>query len=946
MYCCITIDYLSQLERSGVHEAGAFIDELKGIATAFDAVVGPRRSPLILELKLGGTFDGIQAVELLRRVAASIDANKRHLRGVSVVVHDAASADEALEHASSMQRSYTTEYSFIFSPQALSKLGDYFSFSGTGWVEPGYATALSDADAAKLFERPRLAATIARAIASSERRGPRLIHLDSGPGVRSIDTMASSLRDPSAPLLLLTGTKTRSLPFSPLVETISAMLGENEPELDPAKEPAFRFVSASSFAGIAPDSVYKGSAAYMNRWLDKFGDSGGRVICDDPGLFSQEAIDIIGRRLAEERGIERYISIADGPLLDRWTGPWAARVTAGLADSDDKPATIVSALGNSDGPARKVLEKRFELISEGAGTKIARQRAVHPGKNPSPVLRILPLEAALYLHALSVSGNELSPAEFSSFIEGLGLHPLGEELLLGLLKRSGLVEPGDSRLPISNFGTEDAVAMLGPEAVTLVEERLSSFLVGLYRKGRIRPSLGFLRKVGEHPDDERLLYDCLFEDILRPDRSQSIDPGFLSPSSGCVHRFWTAMMARDRQACETAAASAEERISGARGPAVRALVKAEFAYAIGDAERSSKGAREALLALGKGAPPKLEARSQRMMGLAALAMGKHTEASDYLTNAQELSESAGDEYERMMAAYAKAVVEFLWGALGKSSKSLDCADESASRLFRVDLSAAITAMRGRIELELGSYEEAAHRFAALAEAATEYGLPEARRRASIWRGRALAYAGDFEDAARALERETGLGDSADDAGAIVSGVETDQEAMIFRGELEILRGRSHDARSWLETPAEPMVRPFRPPDSFEWSSLFSEIEGRSIGFDSADAPLAEFRTALSLFARGLDERDPACAVELHALTRAEHSSKINPGMGTYSFFCYLLEERLSEPPVDKQTVLSRAFKTLQQRAGRMEDRAQRGLYMENNAWNKRLLEAARTHKFI
>ena len=69
-------------------------------------------------------------------------------------------------------------------------------------------------------------------------------------------------------------------------------------------------------------------------------------------------------------------------------------------------------------------------------------------------------------------------------------------------------------------------------------------------------------------------------------------------------------------------------------------------------------------------------------------------------------------------------------------------------------------------------------------------------------------------------------------------------------------------------------------------------------------------------------------------------------MGTYSFFCYLLEERLSEPPVDKQTVLSRAFKTLQQRAGRMEDRAQRGLYMENNAWNKRLLEAARTHKFI
>jgi len=932
MYCCITIDYLSQLERSGVNEAGAFIDELKRYAAAFDAVASQRRSPLVLELKLGGTFDGIQSAELLRRAALSIEAHKRYLRGVSVSVHDAASADEALEYAASVRYAHDAEYSFAWSPSASARLADYFSFNGTGWVDPGYATVLADADAGRLFERPRLAATITRALASSERRGPRLVHLDAGPGVRSIDTMNVSLGESMAPLLLLSGSKGRPLPFSPIVEAISDRLGENEPGQDYTKEPAFRFVAASSYAGVAPDSVYKGCVAYLNRWLDKFGEAGGCVICDGPGQFTKEAIDVIRQRLRDQRGTERYISIADGPLQDEWMGPWAARVSAGLADSDDKPVTINAALGSIDGMARKVLEKRFELISESSGIKAAAQKPVHPGKNPSHVLGILPREAAIYLYALSISGNELSSREFSIFIEGLGLSPMGEELLLGLLKRSGLVEPGDSRTPITRFDTNDSTAILGTEAVTLVEEKFLSFLVGLYKKGRIRPSLGFLEKVGERPDDERLLYDCLFEDILRPDRPLSIDPGFLSPSSVSVHRFWTAMMARDRQACEMAAAAAEERINGTRGPAVRALVKAEFAYAIGDAERSSKGAREALLALGKGAPPKLEARSQRMMGLAALAMGKHTEASDYLTNAQELSESAGDKYERMMAAYAKSVVEFLWGALVKSLKALDCADESASRLFRVDMRAAVTAMRGRIDLELGSYEEAAACFASLAEAAAEYGLPEARLRASIWRGRALAYLGDFEEAIQALQ--TG------------EGADADREAMVFRGELEILRGRPHDARQWLEQPAEPLVRPFSPPDSFEWSSLFSEIEGRSLGFDSADAPLAEFRTALSLFARGLDERDPICAVELHALTRAEHSSKINPGMGTYSFFCYLLEERLPEPPVDKQTVLSRAFKTLQQRAGRIEDRTRRGLYMENNAWNKRLLEAARTHKFI
>ncbi|GAB1457203.1 hypothetical protein MASR2M48_25110 [Spirochaetota bacterium] len=106
------------------------------------------------------------------------------------------------------------------------------------------------------------------------------------------------------------------------------------------------------------------------------------------------------------------------------------------------------------------------------------------------------------------------------------------------------------------------------------------------------------------------------------------------------------------------------------------------------------------------------------------------------------------------------------------------------------------------------------------------------------------------------------------------------------------------------------------------------------------------RTALSLFARGLDERDPACALELHNLTRSGYGETYDPGMGLYSFFCYLLEERLVEPPIDKQTVLSRAFKILQQRAGRIENRAQRALYMEKNTWNRRLMEAARTHKFI
>ena len=484
--------------------------------------------------------------------------------------------------------------------------------------------------------------------------------------------------------------------------------------------------------------------------------------------------------------------------------------------------------------------------------------------------------------------------------------------------------PGSPPLPLS-----PVAAAIGPALSEMIRQRLLAYLIGLYTRGRIKPSLGFLRHVGERQEDERLLFDCVFAEVLRPDGMRTIDTGFLSTSTGTIYRFWTALVAGDRSACESVAASIEERIVGPRARAVRALIRSELAYASGDAEKASKGARESMLELGKHAPPKLEARSQRMMGLASLAMDKHAEATDYLTNAQELAEGCGDDYERMMAAYAKAVVEFLSGGLVRSAQAAECATVSAIRLFRIDMLTAIDALGGRIDMELGLYDEAVRRFATLGERAARYGIRGAERRATIWRARALAYAGEFDEAATLLELAA-----------------EDPEARVFRGELEILRGRPREARTWLDEPAEPVARPFGPPDSIDWSSLFSEIEGRSIRFESADAPLTELRSALGLFARGLDERDPDCAVELHDLTRADRGSRINPAIGTYSFFCYLLEERLPEPPIDKQTVLSRAFKTLQQRAGRIEDRAQRAFYMEKNAWNKRLLEAARTHKFI
>jgi hypothetical protein len=170
--------------------------------------------------------------------------------------------------------------------------------------------------------------------------------------------------------------------------------------------------------------------------------------------------------------------------------------------------------------------------------------------------------------------------------------------------------------------------------------------------------------------------------------------------------------------------------------------------------------------------------------------------------------------------------------------------------------------------------------------------------------------------------------------------------MVFRGELEILRGNPQDAIPLLGKALQITPRHFLPPDCVNWESSFAEIEGRCIAFDQADAALKDLQSALSLFACGLAGDDPSFAGDLHALTRNPRVAKSNPALAMFSFFCFLMEERLEEPPVDRQTVLSRAFKALQQRAGKIEDRAQRALFMDKNLWNRRLIEVARTHKFI
>jgi tetratricopeptide (TPR) repeat protein len=894
-------------------------------------------------------FDLIQASEGISQVSRLLTAQKDRLRGAALIVHQADTLDDAFLAMQTARFTVATAFGARITKEGTYALREYFWFPDTQDLSslhtPSYRTSIGDADASILSDRPFLTESLKKAFAQLQNPATKAVFINAGKACRSVSSIEKILAAiaPDTRIISLRAPRTDAEEFSPftqdlsdeLIDTTMGSTGSTSASILADLRPAFRLAASSRLSGRLPASAVRGTREFIDLLIDSI-PGAPLFLCDAPERFSAEALELLGKRIATDRGNEHYILLSSREPPSSWAGLGVHHLPVPVRPEKDRMLStttlIESALGTCNGQIRQGLSKRFKVL--------AADTMASPGDSGfAKVLELLPREARLYLYELILAEGILEPAELAVFSSRLGLLPGGEALLQDLLRRAGLVDPADTRLPYNPLDSAVLRSVIGATTCELFHTTYLSCLIDRYRSGSIRPSTVFLSRIGENDHTAGITFDCLFDDALRPDSRKPSDTSFLSAPSACILNFWSALTSSDQETARQAVLTAGKVGSGPHGATIQALMRTELAYAEGNLEGTALGARSALLAHSSDSPPKLEARAHRMMGLTALASERYADAADYLSNAHELAELAGDHYERMMSAYARAITEFMTGSLVKADLAAGQAAVSARNIFRMDGLAAVESLKGRIDLELGDYGKAAERYQKLEVLGNTFELAGVAPRSRIWQGRALAYAGDHQAAASLLEKEL-----------------DDTEARIFMGELEILRGRPRDARTWLDKPIRELFceevsapdsqRPFRPSDRFEWSSPFAEIEGRCIDFSRTTTPLADLELALTLFAVGLDEDDPACAEGLHNLTRSRRAAKANPGMGNYCFFCYLLAERLQDPPVDKLTVLSRAFKVLQQRAGRIESRIQREKYMEKNAWNRRLLEAARIHKFI
>lgn len=943
IFCSIHINYLSQFKRCGRVGADQLIQNLHSIAKEFNGRSDSKDEPLRVNFELDSLFSGIQAAEAIHRLKVQLDNFAVELRGATILVY-ALESDELDATAFHLTKTAQSKnIGLYFSKEARKSLSAYFDFL----QEDGsylaavyrYAAVLDSEGLSRLAFRPATAKAIANYLDSGKSDGSRVLHIkmeNSNHSAKAMEAVFDSIRLTRQGSHQLIGTlHGRASSYRPLVpfsncldQTLLALArggaDKNTLELLDRLEPAFTYIQNTVESTSLPAALAAAGNSYINLLLDLLGDTGeGRcswLICNRLEDFSKEAVELISRRLQESRGQERYLVISNQAPPAEWLNLDPKTVNVVGCPEENAALLLGQVLETATPLPSELLEARAADISGISGT------SENSSLTSQALLEWLPPEAKDLLFALSLAENSLDEQVFKDFIRTAGLEAAGLDFLQGLLVRCGYLDPlVKMNFMPPRYNTRGST----PGNEKKLEKLYLSFLISQYRKGKIVPSVQLLRKTGESQSDERFVFDCIMNTALRPDNQSDIDTGFLSASARSLFNFYQAANEGSKKRQSTALLRASESLDTENKASILALLQAEFAYAEGSTDQLARKAREALLLITRSAPPKLSARIQRIMGLSALTLEKYTDAIDYLTNAAEIAETSNEHYELSQALYTRALAEFINGSIVKAAKSVEAAIQKTGMLCRPDMAVQQGMLSARIDMELGLYDEAVRRFSALAAIAEDNDLVSAGLRANIWQARCLGYAGNTAVARAQLEE-----------------YKADPEACVFLAELELMANRPEQALTLLRNRPEAQPRTFLPPDRFKASSLFQEIEGRCIAFDRDTAILDDMREALFLLSSGLVERNADRALDLANLTRSPRMAKNNPSLPVFCMYCYLLEEELNQEPVDKQTILSRAFNALQQRAGRIEDRANRALFMEKNIWNRKLLAAAREHKFL
>ncbi len=322
--------------------------------------------------------------------------------------------------------------------------------------------------------------------------------------------------------------------------------------------------------------------------------------------------------------------------------------------------------------------------------------------------------------------------------------------------------------------------------------------------------------------------------------------------------------------------------------------------------------------------------SHLLMARILLAQRRMGDSGHYLTFARE--EAGGDPATDLIARSLEAIRLFLVGNLSRAATMFS---ELAEPLLRNGFSEWLMLAwfaQGRVAFELGEYRIAAGKFALMERWAAACGMDQPAQTGSAWRHRALMHADEDVHIVRAA----------------LSELPRTAEMLLFVAESHGREGQFDPAIELLEEAEYLESSTDRWPRlGVCWDNGFASMEDLVIADKPGNSELARIISAYRAWALAQTGRQDEAVPIFYGLTRGDEGVHIDPYTGWYNYlYSSVLPTERSADRDDRITVLGKSVKLVQERTSRIDDYRDKMRFLNDNAWNRRLMETARRHNLV
>ena len=358
------------------------------------------------------------------------------------------------------------------------------------------------------------------------------------------------------------------------------------------------------------------------------------------------------------------------------------------------------------------------------------------------------------------------------------------------------------------------------------------------------------------------------------------------------------------------------------------IIQSLYYLGIRDNDSAMETAKEAAL-IGQGTGDPRHSQEYRLLALASLPGRRIGETIDYLGFALENAAKSGDSQDIGITAYYAASVQLLYGNLSRAKTIAEKARRHFLGAGMPDWADRTRFLEGRIDFELGSYQEAIDCFEGIASNPEDGISPEKSSLLEAWIYRSkVCYQNPLWPKPQNSCPDTDL---------------FELEAMCLAGDYQ----RAAELAGKLTGP--PAIENFFFTEKPDWRSGFAQSE--LLYFSWAELwnrMLSIYQSmALSKVAPDSSHSGGEEAIRtMQRLLRSGQFPEIDPCDAFYHYAWYRVLDQTGAEQVDISTAVSIAYKRLQSRAGRIDDMEIRRQYLLQPRWNKALSQAAKEFKLI